>query len=543
MELNININNNVINEIINIIEYETNNKIYAALLYGSRVTGYARDDSDYDVISIIENLGYPLRYHYIKYPNKEIYISTLLVDKDAFEKDVLFATYGEFVIGRLLSPYIPIINKEYIENMEINYKMRVTREELKFLYDKYRELTFEFLIPYKYILLSRLKRRILTYPIVKYSYIKTYYGKFGLRNMAWAIDRFRIAIKYLSRDTPIEIIDDEYFKLKGGIKYLEKSILMWIRSLKSYIAHGLSARVNPKVVGEEVKAKVIRSMELLRSPNELEQPEILLKTRFSLFTPKPVSYKDIVRALYGVNAHIRNICRKGLLSPTYVISISRDGYIRDLVVKGFSWLWIFKWFLIQLWLLDIKRFAISPKRRILNEYLGLVNVSEIVDVHSPRPLLIDWGGKKLVIEYIPGPRLADLVRKGYSKELEDLFYKYGKILANIHVYGYTIGDTKPQNIIITKNNNLAIIDFEQFSKGHNRCWDISLFLYYTFKFRFYYQNLEQLISKFIKGYFDGGGKMADVEKAVSIRFIRPFLLLVPINMLFKIRKAVLNNLS
>lgn len=543
MELNININNDVINEIINTIEYETNNKIYAALLYGSRVTGYARDDSDYDVISIVENLGYPLRYHYIKYPNKEIYISTLLVDKDAFEKDVLFATYGEFVIGRLLSPYVPIINKEYIESMEINYKMRVTREELKFLYDKYRELIFEFLIPYKYILLSRLKRRILTYPIVKYSYIKTYYGKFGLRNMTWAIDRFRIAIKYLSRDTPIEIIDDEYFKLKGGIKYLEKSILMWIRSLKSYIAHGLSARVNPKVVGEEVKAKVIRSMELLRSPNELEQPEILLKTRFSLFTPKPVSYKDIVRVLYGVDAHIRNIRRKGLLSPTYVISISRDGYVGDLVIKGFSWLWVFKWFLIQLWLLDIRRFAISPKRRILNEYLGLVNVSEIVDVHSPRPLLIDWGGKKLVIEYVPGPRLADLVRKGYSKELENLFYKYGKILANIHVYGYTIGDTKPQNIIITKNNNLAIIDFEQFSKGHNKCWDISLFLYYTFKFRFYYQNFEQLISKFIKGYFDGGGKAVDIKKAVSIRFMRPFLLLVPINMLFRIRKVVLKNLS
>jgi len=542
LELNV-IDEHESSKIINIIEDNLGKSLYAAVLYGSRISGYAREDSDYDAIGIVKDLGYPLRYLYVEYPDKNVYISALLANKKVFEKDSEFADYGEFIIGRLLSPYIAIRNKDYIEKYEICYKKRVILEELMSLYNKYKDLTLDFIIPLKYILLSRLKRRIQTYPIVKYSYVKTYYGKCGFQNMKWAVNRFKIAATELSKEAPIEIIDENCIVLKSGIRGFDKlDTIMWIRGLKSYIAHGLSARVKPRVVGEEVKSKVMRSIEMIRSPIELENPEILLRTKFSLFTPKPLSYKDIVRTIFGSEVRIKTQIKKGLLSPTYILEVDSLDNKNKIVIKEFSWLWIIKWLLIQLWTIDVKKFSISPRSRMLNEYLGLINIKEISNVNSPKPLLIDWGGKKLVIEYVVGDRLSEYIDKGYSDFLKKKFYEYGVFLGNIHSQGYTIGDTKPQNILIGKQvEQFTIIDLEQWRVDQNKSWDISLFLFYSFKFKIKYQKMKDIIKAFIKGYRDGGGNIKDLKKAVSIRFIRPFIFLTPLNTLLKIRSIILES--
>ena len=79
--------------------------------YGSRICGYAREDSDYDVLLILEDFNEGVRYFYRETGN--IQLAILAVDKKAVEADARKGALGDFVAGRLMSPYIPILNSEF----------------------------------------------------------------------------------------------------------------------------------------------------------------------------------------------------------------------------------------------------------------------------------------------------------------------------------------------------------------------------------------------------------------------------------------------
>ena len=85
-------------------------KIEGICIYGSRISGYAKPHSDYDLIVVINNYQPRIRYQYIF---GQIEISAIFVDSNALQNDVKNAELGEFVIGRLLNPYLPIINSDF----------------------------------------------------------------------------------------------------------------------------------------------------------------------------------------------------------------------------------------------------------------------------------------------------------------------------------------------------------------------------------------------------------------------------------------------
>ncbi|MEM4165478.1 MAG: nucleotidyltransferase domain-containing protein, partial [Nitrososphaerales archaeon] len=80
-------------------------------LYGSRVAGYAKADSDYDVMIAIEEYPPLVRYKYLQ---NEVSVSALLVDAKALKDDAEKAKLGEFVVGRLLNIYEPIYGAQYL---------------------------------------------------------------------------------------------------------------------------------------------------------------------------------------------------------------------------------------------------------------------------------------------------------------------------------------------------------------------------------------------------------------------------------------------
>jgi thiamine kinase-like enzyme len=89
----------------------------------------------------------------------------------------------------------------------------------------------------------------------------------------------------------------------------------------------------------------------------------------------------------------------------------------------------------------------------------------------------------------------------------------------------TLGDTKPENVMITKDNTLYLLDFEQATQDGDKTWDIAEFLYYT---GHYLQTLtnnrtaETLTETFIKGYLQGGGELKTIKKAKSPKYTRVF---------------------
>jgi len=145
--------------------------IEAICMYGSRVSGYAKEESDYDLIVVINNYKDKVRYRYIF---DKIEISAIFVDKEYIISDAENASLGEFVVGRLLNPYEALVNKKFFETVEIVYKKRVILETIEKLQIRYRSLSGYLKIPTEYFLFRRLNFRMRMYPPVKYSYIMTY---------------------------------------------------------------------------------------------------------------------------------------------------------------------------------------------------------------------------------------------------------------------------------------------------------------------------------------------------------------------------------
>ena len=126
--------------------------VEAICMYGSRVSGYAKEESDYDLIVVINNYKDKVRYRYIF---DKIEISAIFVDKEYIISDAENASLGEFVVGRLLNPYEVLVNKKFFETVEIVYKKRIILETIEKLQIKYRSLGEYLKIPIEYFLFHR----------------------------------------------------------------------------------------------------------------------------------------------------------------------------------------------------------------------------------------------------------------------------------------------------------------------------------------------------------------------------------------------------
>jgi predicted nucleotidyltransferase len=93
-------------------EVADTSEIVAITLYGSRACGYAREDSDYDILLILNEYSEGVRYNYIT--KDQLQLAILIVDQQILELDVAQGTLGDFVSGRFLTPLIPLYNPDYI---------------------------------------------------------------------------------------------------------------------------------------------------------------------------------------------------------------------------------------------------------------------------------------------------------------------------------------------------------------------------------------------------------------------------------------------
>jgi tRNA A-37 threonylcarbamoyl transferase component Bud32 len=101
----------------------------------------------------------------------------------------------------------------------------------------------------------------------------------------------------------------------------------------------------------------------------------------------------------------------------------------------------------------------------------------------------------------------------------------GELMAKVHSFDMTLGDTKPENVLIGKDGTVYLLDFEQATQDGDKTWDIAEFLYYA---GHYLQPLskngcaEAITEAFIKGYLRGGGDIKNVKKAESPKYTRVF---------------------
>ena len=203
-----------------------------------------------------------------------------------------------------------------------------------------------------------------------------------------------------------------------------------------------------------------------------------------------------------------------------------------LMMKNYDDLAGLKWFPAAIYAGGTKSFSISSRNRLASEY----SANEILKKEGfkvPAILFVNRTRHLLIEEFIEGEVLTEIMRKVISKgsateDEKNILRKVGETFALVHKSQITLGDTKPDNFIITKNGEVCIVDLEQARKGGDLAWDISEFLYFSCHYVSRNDSVKgiSIITKsFIEGYLSAGGSRSAIVEASRIKYMRLYTII------------------
>jgi tRNA A-37 threonylcarbamoyl transferase component Bud32/predicted nucleotidyltransferase len=470
-----------------------NNELVGVCMYGSKVAGYSRPNSDFDIIVVLENYPFIVKYVYLK--ESKIEVSALLVDRQSLEKDARTAFLGEFVVGRLLHIYDAILNPDLFKRIETIYKKRVIIEEIFDIVRSNNILSTEISFPLDFIMFSKIKRRSLLYPNALYSYYKIYNCESASRNIDFALDGYRRALNEILNEDK-ELLDKN--PSDNSLHISEKRILInkngkidslklgkKLQDLSSYLIHVYAGRVTFHYAVKEAQSKIKRQKKhelnlplFMSSPREsywkLPEGVLILNSRRWLdIIANNVSFQrySISNKRRLGNVDSRTIC--------FTLKNHDDNSQKTIVVKQYAKTRGVKWAALNVWTSQGRRFKVDPLFRLGNEYKALRYIRNL-GLNTPTIESVILGKRLLVTEFIKGNSLADIIQYSLNETDEynniDFIKAAGEQIATIHNDKSTLGNIKPKNLII-RGNSLYFTGVDQFGfHSGDPIWDIVQFI-------------------------------------------------------------------
>lgn len=514
-------------------------RVVAVIAYGSRVSGYAREDSDYDLIVVVERLRPRAKYVYVE--EDGLYYSALMVDEEAFRKDCESGYLGEFVGGRLLNRFEPLIGEEYVLQQMLALKKRIILESLRELIERYGPFADQLVVSSEYFLFNKLKKRALLYPPVVYSYIKTYSGEVGRSNLEFSLAGFKRQLEKLCEEGVLMKVKDGYMMTEGAERKIKaypiaSSLRLAKFGVKQYVTHGLAGSVGVDVAFKELVSKIGRAKEKLEMPKELSDPRILLSIQEGRLA-FGADWLQVVLEELGIQGEFSHTERPigEFFSTTTLHTVENRGRTISFVSKKFQDIWSLKWMVASLVALSARTFETRPMYRLANEYKGIIHLRTI-GVRTPRILVLAPEEKILVREHVEGVSLEELIKStGVSSEVLGYVKKFGTYLGRLHQSGMAMGDTKPTNAIC-KDSDMVIIDLEQAEENGDPAWDVAEFLYYTSTL-VSEDDMVKIADSFIEGYLHHGDPK-NLHDATGQKYTIPFQVFVQPNTLIAARNRL-----
>ena len=470
-----------------------NNKIVGVCLYGSKVAGYSRPNSDFDIIVVLENYSFIVKYVYLK--ESKIEVSALLVDRQSLEKDAKTAFLGEFVVGRLLHIYDAILNPDLFKRIETIYKKRVIIEEIFDIVRSNNILSTEISFPLDFIMFSKIKRRSILYPNALYSYYKIYTCENASRNIDFALDGYRRALNEILNedkelleknpsDNSLHISEKRILFNKNG-KIDSLKLGKKLQDFSSYLIHVYAGRVTFRYAVKEAQSKIKR-----QEKHQLDLPVFMSSPKESYWKlPEGVlifnsrRWLDIIANNVSFQRYsISNKRRLGNVdSRTICLTLKNldDNSHKMIVVKKYAKTKGVKWAALNVWTSQVRRFKVDPSFRLGNEYKALRYIRNL-GLNTPAVESVILGKRLLVTEFIKGNSLADVIQYSLNEDNEynniDLIKAAGEQIATIHNAKSTFGNIKPKNLII-RGNSLYFTGVDQFGfRSGDPIWDIVQFI-------------------------------------------------------------------
>jgi len=506
----------------------------ASCISSSESLNCLKKSNSCDCLLVLKDYDKGIRYDHRKI-NKKTDIAFLLVDKELFEIDVKKGKIGDFIAGRLLTPFSSLINPEYLLKMEQVFKKRVIREEIESLIINYGELSRSIIIKPEYFVLARLSKRARTFPPLRNYYSRIFDGNFDNTELNFIMKSFHSPVEDLVKKRvlkpyngrfllPHKLIDDIVSR-RNEKKFVNLKELSQA-SLYSYLYRSKAGLVDLETISKELMYRMRSDFPKAIKKFEIEDPSNYLSLKVS---DKEVSLDDrssLLEILKQISprTEFEIATLGGALSEVYIVSTKN----KKLVAKKFTDWYTFKWFALNIVALGVKTFYLSGRTRLENE-LGINSYLSSKNIKVPSIIHVSLPKRILIRKFIDGMQLSEIVKeninkKNISKDANENFINLGEIFAKTHKLGVEFGDSKPENFTIDNDNNIFAVDLEQSKKGGDFAWDIAELLFYSGHYTITpKEGLKQLTESFIEGYMSKGD-VSHIRKAMSISYIRPFSL-------------------
>ena len=535
IELLSNIKKIVLEELGSLVSLEN---VISVCFYG--FFGKMEGEREFNVLAVVENQKRKM-LNYVKVAD-DLKISFLIAERTAFEMDVKQGSLGEFLSDIMLTSYHPVLNGEYLEFMEIEVKKRVLKNILENLVIEHPEYCHELLIKPEYFIYEIASRKVRLFPFSKQSYIEFLEEVLERNMLSDVVKNYVKVLKELEKEK-IVLSFNGFFKLTND--FIEK-----IKSTKNFPFEKIRRTFLNNILNVFPKTTNWLGLEDLALTKYFEIPENYL------FIPTPIgpvplseraNIEEFLKKVVS-NVEVSEIKTKqigGILNSVYLLQIKlNDKCEKRIIVKRFrDWVGL-KWFPITLWTLGTKSFAVLGKTRLEKEY----SINHYLRKHGfnvPKILYISPKEHLLFQEYIEGKPISETIkeivssRKAPEKEKLDLIEKVGKEIAKIHILNVSLGDCKPENILVTKQKKIYFVDLEQSSRGGDKAWDLAEFLYYSGHYLpaiLPSTNMAIITEAFIKGYLEAGGQKKAVRAVASPRYTKVFSIFTAPHVIFTISK-------
>jgi len=519
----------------------------AVCVYGPAV--YARQGTrpDKDVLIVCEEYPNGLRAHLRLINGHEV--RYLIADRNLMESDIRKGALGDFLTENLLYPYQPLTNAEYFENLSLEARKRIVKEEARDLVLEYGEMCRGLVAKPEFFGLSRMRKRARVFIPSMDDYLRFLEPSVRDTNISSLRESFKKAISTMSRDV-VELDGDnavladtavdrwlKYRTSEQAVNILRQSQ----RAFHLYITRGRAVYLNLDLLARELYNPLRLGVDqaLLGVHPENPKDSLFLRTSEGLVSfSERTSLEEIVSSLRpGRPITISPLA--GVLNEVFLVTVGGEQY----VAKKFTDWHGFKWFTLNIVSFGSKLFSVSGKSRMANEY-GINRYLAEKGLKVPQVIYASVKQRILIQNYIPGTALNDfakqVVSQSYLTESQArLAEKLGETLARIHKVGVSIGDAKPENFVAT-DDEIFIVDLEQAGRRGDYAWDIAELLFYTG----HYSNsptptrgLAGVLDAFIHGYARSG-EIAELKRAAGVRYARVFSLWTPAGIILEISRML-----
>jgi len=466
------------------------------------------------------------------------------VDEWVFERDVDRGFLGEALAGKMIFPYVSLMNGNYLHLQEVKLKKRLVLELLETLVLDFPELSYEFHIKPEYFMYGSMLIRARLFPPMIYGLLNFMRKNVRKRNMELVMRGYSEALKELEEENAVAF-SDEYVKISQKFADEVRSRKVRFinlfktaqRTLFTSLLSIFPTALNILSQNRENFLKFQRNAgENSKLIHQLEDPHRFLYVPTARGLVPLTSKMDIEPFAREVlspseDAEVKIEEIGGVLNDVYLVKAVAKDKERKIVVKRFRDWSSFKWFPLTLWALGTRTFAVLGRSRLERE-CAINQLLYSKGFAVPKILHVSHANRLVFMEHVEGENLGEVIKrivnmKNHQRITEDpgVISKVGEKIADVHALGIALGDTKPENLMVGQNGEIYMLDFEQASRNGDKVWDIAEFLYYSGHYvpPFVGTSSAELITKtFIKGYLKAGGDVKLVKKAGNPKYTKVF---------------------